>query len=106
VKSARGEFARMGIGAGESMILKLDTEGCEVPILRDVSAVLGGVDLLYVEYHSEEDRLAIDDLLRGQMMLAVGRAMMPHRGTSVYVARHLVERYPMLDAARIARGEG
>ena len=106
VKSARAEFARLGIGPEVSMILKLDTEGCEVPILTDLRPLLGAVDLLYVEYHSEDDRLAIDDLLRGQMMLAVGRAMMPHRGTCVYVARRLVQRYPMLDAAKIAREGG
>jgi FkbM family methyltransferase len=107
VEPARAEFERLGLagaGAGAGgVLLKLDTEGCEVPILTDLRPALGAVDLLYVEYHSEEDRLAIDAIAADGMTLAVAHALMPHRGMNVYVARRLAERFPMLDAARIVR---
>src|SRR5205814_3624400 len=56
LRRASDEFDRLGFGPGlpGPSILKLDTEGCELPILRDLGPRLGAVDLLYVEYHSED----------------------------------------------------
>ena len=45
-------------------VLKVDTEGCEVPILRGLGERLASIAVVYVEYHSESDRREIDQLLR------------------------------------------
>lgn len=44
-------------------ILKIDTEGCEVPILRSIADYISSIKLLYLEYHSEEDKSFIKSLL-------------------------------------------
>ncbi len=43
----------------EGTLLKLDTEGAEVQILSAIASHLARVDMIYLEYHSEEDRRAI-----------------------------------------------
>jgi FkbM family methyltransferase len=83
-------------------ILKLDTEGSELAILRDLGPRLKRVDFLYVEYHSEEDRRAIDKLLEGDFTLGAAHAIMPHRGMNTYLSRALIARFPQFDRARIA----
>jgi FkbM family methyltransferase len=82
-------------------ILKLDTEGCELAVLEAIKTKLPLVDMIYVEYHSEEDRRAIELLVATDFVLATSHASFPHRGTNHYVARHLIERFPQLDAMRI-----
>ena len=44
-------------------ILKIDTEGCEVPILFSVKEYLKEIKILYIEYHSSNDRDEIRRLL-------------------------------------------
>ena len=44
-------------------ILKVDTEGCEVPILFSVKEYLKDIKILYIEYHSSIDRDEIRNLL-------------------------------------------
>jgi FkbM family methyltransferase len=56
-------------------VLKLDTEGCEIPILEDLGAdIVGQVKVLYVEYHSDEDRRRLDALLGHSHVLVLGRS--------------------------------
>ena len=69
-------------------ILKIDTEGCEVQILATISEILDGIRAIYVEYHSEDDRVVIDTLLRDTHMLWSAKATRPHRGELCYV-RHV-----------------
>jgi FkbM family methyltransferase len=66
-------------------ILKIDTEGCEVPILREMSDMLGSVRVIYVEYHSDEDRRTIDDMLRATHVIWRGKIEHAHCGELVYV---------------------
>ena len=68
-------------------ILKLDTEGCEVPILRSLADMLPAIKVVYVEYHDDEDRRVIDDLLSRDHILSSADAIEPHRGELCYVAR-------------------
>jgi FkbM family methyltransferase len=68
-------------------VLKIDTEGCEVPILRSMRDVIPTVKVLYLEYHSEDDRREIDHLLAGSHALAGGKAAIVHRGELTYVAK-------------------
>lgn len=66
-------------------ILKIDTEGCEVPILTSLADVLDSTKVIYIEYHCEEDRLTIDALLSKSHYLQYGRVNAVHRGELVYV---------------------
>lgn len=71
-------------------ILKLDTEGCEVPILRSLQSYLPAVKVLYVEYHSERDRRLIDELLAETHVLWRGHIGLVHRGEFCYLNRKLI----------------
>jgi FkbM family methyltransferase len=71
-------------------ILKIDTEGCEVPILRSLNAYLPEVKALYVEYHSERDRRLIDAMLAGTHVLWRGHVSFAYRGEFCYLKRELV----------------
>lgn len=68
-------------------VLKIDTEGCELPILHALRDRLPAIRLLYLEYHSDDDRRAIDALLGPTHVLAHAEIRHPHRGDVTYVAR-------------------
>lgn len=70
-------------------ILKLDSEGCEVPILLSMGALTKRMKIIFVEYHSEDDRRAIDNLLAPSHHLFLGEVLAPHRGEFCYVSRDL-----------------
>lgn len=99
VRRASDEFKRLGLDAVS--ILKIDTEGSELPILRDLSAMLERVDLLYLEYHSEADRRAIDALLSETMVLLCATVTMLHRGSMVYLSKRLAPECAAMDVMRI-----
>jgi FkbM family methyltransferase len=71
-------------------VLKIDTEGCEVAILQSIKKCLPKVKVLYVEYHSERDRRAIDGMLADTHVLWLGRVTFAYRGEFCYVRRDLV----------------
>jgi len=71
-------------------VLKIDTEGCEVPILRSLAHYLPEVKVLYVEYHSERDRRLIDRMLAETHVLWRGHVTFAYRGEFCYVKRDLV----------------
>ena len=71
-------------------ILKIDTEGCEVPILQSLGDYLPEVKVLYVEYHSERDRRMIDGILAETHVLWRGQVSFVYRGEFCYVKRELV----------------
>jgi FkbM family methyltransferase len=77
-------------GVGPMALVKLDTEGAEIPILHDVAHLLDRVEAIALEYHAERDRLEIDRLLSGRFVLCQGRVQFPHRGTLVYAAKDVV----------------
>jgi FkbM family methyltransferase len=68
-------------------ILKLDTEGCEVPILRSLEDMLSAIKVVYVECHDDEDRRVIDNLLSRHHILSSADAIEPHCGELCYVVR-------------------
>ena len=76
-----------GLDVDRIDVLKLDTEGCEVPILRSLAEMISAVKVIYVEYHDDEDRRVIDDLLSRDHILKSADAIEPHRGELCYVAR-------------------
>jgi len=71
-------------------ILKIDTEGCEVPILQSLSKYLSQVKVLYLEYHSERDRRMIDGMLAETHVLWKGNVTFAYRGEFCYLKRELV----------------
>ncbi|MBG0775681.1 MAG: FkbM family methyltransferase [Desulfovibrionaceae bacterium] len=95
-----GDFVR-SLDAGAPDVLKIDTEGCELAVLRSLGALLADCRLIYLEFHSEEDRRAIDELLAPTMRLLHGRIVSPHRGTLCYVARDLADAQPRIAGERI-----
>lgn len=80
--------------AGESIdrvdVLKIDTEGCELPILRSLSPVLPTPQVIYLEFHRHDDWRAIDDLLLPDYALAVAK-MIVDQGEVVYLRTDVVE---------------
>jgi FkbM family methyltransferase len=87
-------------------LLKLDTEGAELPILRDLGPWLERTQAIALEYHAEEDRLEIDRLLSRRFALVHGRVHFLHRGTLVYVAKEIIEARTRLNHFRITRDTG
>lgn len=85
---ASGFLAEHGISRID--VLKIDTEGCEVPILRSLRGYLPEVKVLYVEYHSERDRRVIDEILAATHVLWRGHVTFAYRGEFCYLKRELV----------------
>ena len=85
LRSIAGWLAEENVSSVD--VLKVDTEGCEVPILASIADRLGDIPLVHVEYHSESDRREIDRLLEGTHAVADGRVFHLHRGELTYVAR-------------------
>jgi FkbM family methyltransferase len=82
------------LGVDRISVLKIDTEGCEVPILTDLAALLPKVDILYLEYHSERDRRDIDTMLQKDFVLGTAHARHPHRGILMYMANRILSGVP------------
>jgi FkbM family methyltransferase len=66
-------------------LLKVDTEGLELPILRAFGDKLPMIEVIYLEYHSERDRRDLDQLLGERFILFASQASEPDRGTVCYV---------------------
>jgi FkbM family methyltransferase len=77
-------------------LLKMDTEGCEVAILERIAPLLQHVDMLYLEYHHENDRRRIDALLPSFSVL-FSKAPFLHRGNVLYGSERLVRENPQMD---------
>jgi len=71
-------------------ILKLDTEGCEVPVLQSLKKYLPAIKILYVEYHSERDRRLIDAMLTESHTLWRAQVALVYRGEFCYLRRDLI----------------
>ena len=74
-------------GLDRILLIKIDAEGSEVPILHDIEHLLEGVEAIMLEYHSEQDRLEIDHLLATRFALFSGNVRHVHRGNLVYVSK-------------------
>jgi FkbM family methyltransferase len=75
-------------------ILKIDTEGCELPILREMRHLIGSIQVLHVEFHSEADRKALDALLGDTHLLMHGTIHHAHRGELTYVSTSITATDP------------
>jgi len=86
---AAEEFDRLN--AERIDVLKIDTEGCEIDILKCLGPRIEQVDCVLLEYHSEADRRRIDQYL-ASFLLYSARSSRIGRGTLKYVHRRLVLR--------------
>lgn len=75
----------------ERTIIKIDTEGCELAILKRLFPVIGKFKVIYFEFHSEEDRLQAEALLNPTHGLWSSSVRYAHRGDQCYVHRSLWE---------------
>jgi FkbM family methyltransferase len=91
VRSAKTALDEMDVAVVS--VLKVDTEGMELPILRALGERLGQVEVIYLEYHSEHDRRDLDLLLADRFILFASRAAQPDRGTVCYVAADRLRRW-------------
>ena len=99
LRHAAETLHRLGIDAID--ILKIDTEGCELPILRNLTKILPRTKSIYLEYHDETDRIAIDLLLRDTHILVESKLRHPHRGELCYVSYSAFPSRERLEALRI-----
>ncbi len=81
IKAAYSELA----GLGPISILKIDTEGHELPIVQSLRPLLPNVSLLFLEVHSDLHRVYLDALLYEQFTLFFSRSDMAHRYCLAYV---------------------
>lgn len=84
-------------------ILKINTAGCEVPILKDLMTVVENIDILYLEYYSESDRCEIEQTIAQKLLLSNMHAERVHRGKCIYLNKNIVDRYPENQNQRIQR---
>lgn len=81
---AADEFLSSRIVDGS--LIKIDTEGCEVEILESLSPHYEKLSLIYLEYHSENARREIDQMLAKTHSLLFSQALQLHRGNVTYMA--------------------
>jgi FkbM family methyltransferase len=94
LRSVRAWLAENSISTID--ILKIDSEGCEVPILEALRDLLPSVKVIYLEYHSDDDRKEFDRLLGDTHLLMYGH-MMVHLGEVTYVAKDAYQSESELD---------
>jgi len=84
LKACGAYLAELGITHVD--IAKVDTEGCEIPILADLLSNYA-MRVVYAEFHSEEDRVRMEDMLSQDYSLFSAQIQHLHRGTVCYVNR-------------------
>lgn len=91
-------------GINHISILKIDTEGCECQILHEIFHKTENldIDIMYIEYHSEDDRIEIDRTVSQRFLLRYSRANQLHRGTKVYISKALILLNPGLEWQKIS----
>lgn len=83
VKNALDAFSTLNIKNAD--ILKLDTEGMELAIMDSLSSLLSSIKYILVEYHSDRDRVIIEERLLETHSLYFSNVFEPDRGTLCYI---------------------
>jgi FkbM family methyltransferase len=89
LKEANTELDRLNISSVD--ILKIDTEGCEVEVLENISMLLDTIDYILLEYHSEKDRRIIDNIMKG-FHIVTAKATSFDLGQVKYINSQLIPR--------------
>lgn len=89
-------------------LLKVDTEGAELPILRDLAdaSLLEDISVVHYEFHSRIDRIELDALLRRTHIQFAAQQTGIHRGTCGWMHASFIKRFPRLDLLRIRHSSG
>jgi FkbM family methyltransferase len=74
------------VGLKRIDVIKVDTEGCEVQILENLLPHYRP-RVIHLEYHNDNDRRTLDQLLCDEFILYAGRVLRPHLGEATYVRR-------------------
>lgn len=82
-------------------LLKIDTEGCEIDVLRSIAPELKHVALIYLEYHSEQQRREIDAILVPTHCLLSSNALQVHRGNVAYISNEALAAHPYIGRLEI-----
>lgn len=90
IKEASGEIGSSSGGIVD--VLKLDTEGMELPILLSFGEKLKPIKYILLEYHSDSDRLKIGNLLLESHSLYFSSVFEPDRGNLCYVSKEYLNR--------------
>lgn len=84
-------------------LLKMDTEGCELEILRSITSRLNDLAIIFLEFHSESERREIDRILERTHTLFSGKITDPHRGTLGYINSEILRQHPDIVWLEIGR---
>jgi len=87
VRDAAAAFQQVGLTYVD--ILKIDTEGSEIEILKSLHRFLPYVGIVIAEYHSEADRRTMDGLLPDHLLFDA-RAHDIHLGVLKYINARLI----------------
>ena len=87
LRDARAALKELGVQQID--ILKIDTQGAELQIMRALADLIPQCSVIYAEYHSESDRLEIDQMLSPTHMMVSARIEVPHIGEISYVNTRL-----------------
>jgi hypothetical protein len=79
--------ARIGVPGFD--MLKVDTEGAEVPILQAMGHRLASITTIFLEFHSLEDRRVIEAMLAPSHDLRSEGWDAPDRGSLTYLRRSI-----------------
>ena len=85
IQLAAAKAFALQVGMTHPDVIKIDTEGCELPIISSMIDSFRNAKAIYLEYHSEDDRLAINNMLSQTHILFFAKSPHPHRGEMVYV---------------------
>ena len=77
-------------------LVKIDTEGCEMEILQAVAHELKNIALIYLEYHSEQQRRDIDAIFASTHCLLCSNALQVHRGNVAYISNDAMAANPYI----------
>ena len=70
-----GKYLKSKELTGTIDILKIDTEGCEIDILRSIEYDLQNIGVIYLEYHGKEDEEVVMEILSKSHVLVQKKAV-------------------------------
>jgi FkbM family methyltransferase len=73
-------------------LVKIDSEGAEVPIVYRLRSVLEKTPVIQIKYYNDVDRRIIDQILASSHHMYHGTVETPHRGPLTYVMRQQTKR--------------
>lgn len=92
VKMQKSGEALVEKGINKIDVLKIDTEGAEVPIIKGMKDLLINTGFIMLEYHSEKDRREIDAILSGFSVYSSDVSIPCGVGTIKYINNRILNK--------------